>query len=64
MKIKICDFGSACFKDDKIKSEDFTLYYKSPEIAFGTDLLDYQSDLWTVGVMYGELLLGRPMFVV
>ncbi|HVZ33465.1 MAG TPA: serine/threonine-protein kinase, partial [Polyangiaceae bacterium] len=37
--------------------------YASPEQAIGEKSLDHRSDLWSIGVIAFECLLGRPPFV-
>jgi serine/threonine protein kinase len=60
--IAICDFGSACFKDED--SYSYTRYYSSPEFLNDTLLKrDEKSDIWGLGVIIIELLLKTNIFI-
>lgn len=59
--IKIIDFGSSCFKDEKIYSYIQSRIYRSPEVILG---LSYSSaiDMWSFGCIIAEMLAGVPLF--
>ena len=38
-----------------------TLWYRTPELLFGTTRYGPSVDLWSVGCILGELLLHRPL---
>ena len=64
--IKLADFGIAKFAGKATKTYDGkeavgSVYYISPEQAKG-DEVDSQTDLYSVGVMLYEMLLGKPPF--
>ena len=62
--MKLCDFGSAkrLVKDEKNVSYICSRYYRSPEMIFGSANYDHSSDMWSVGCIISELLLGCPIF--
>jgi serine/threonine protein kinase len=65
---KVLDFGIArhqeySLQDRRTKTGTFmgTPYYMSPEQARGEDV-DYRSDLWALGVITWQCLIGKPPF--
>lgn len=60
-KIKLIDFGASC--------EDCTTgffyvqsrYYRAPEIVLGIDY-SYPVDMWSVGCVLYEMIVGMPLF--
>jgi len=67
--IKVCDFGLArsvaCFKDGNIPIlTDYvaTRWYRSPEILLGSIKYSKESDLWSIGCILAELVIGKPLF--
>jgi kinase len=63
-QLKLCDFGSAkqLVKGEPNIAYICSRYYRAPELIFGAT--DYTSaiDVWSVGCVLAELLLGQPMF--
>ncbi|XP_061967039.1 shaggy-related protein kinase theta-like [Populus nigra] len=63
-QLKICDFGSAkmLVPGEPNISYICSRYYRAPELIFGAS--DYTSaiDIWSVGCVLAELLLGQPLF--
>ena len=65
---KIADFGLArSWSSDVSESGSLTpvvvtLWYRAPEVLLGD--VEYTSaiDVWSVGCIFGELLLGQPLF--
>ncbi|KAI8477415.1 MAG: glycogen synthase kinase 3 [Monoraphidium minutum] len=63
-QLKLCDFGSAkvLVRGEPNISYICSRYYRAPELIFGAT--DYTSaiDVWSVGCVLAELLLGSPIF--
>ena len=63
--IKVMDFGIAKFAREESRTATDqaigTVHYISPEQARG-DVTDAKSDLYSVGVMFYEMLTGRKPF--
>ena len=62
--IKLCDFGSAkvLVKGQGNVSYICSRYYRAPELAFESTCYTTAVDIWSVGCVFGELLLGTPLF--
>ncbi|EKE41008.1 protein kinase, putative [Entamoeba nuttalli P19] len=60
-KVKLIDFGSACFENYTLYSYIQSRHYRAPEIVLG---LPYSCaiDMWSVGCMTAEFFLGYPLF--
>lgn len=64
--VKITDFGlsrGVC-KDEIEKPTEYvvTRWYRSPEVMCSAGFYDEKVDLWSVGCIFAELLLRRPLF--
>ncbi|CAH1428329.1 unnamed protein product [Lactuca virosa] len=64
--IKIGDFGLANFCNvahDKrpLTSKVVTLWYRPPELLLGSTDYEASVDLWSIGCVFAELLLGVPL---
>lgn len=59
-KIKLIDFGSACFEGYTAHTYIQSRFYRSPEVLVG---LPYDSaiDIWSLGCVAAELFLGLPI---
>lgn len=59
-KIKLIDFGSACFEGHTSHTYIQSRFYRSPEVLVG---LPYDSaiDMWSMGCVAAELFLGLPI---
>ena len=59
-KIKLIDFGSACFEGQMSHTYIQSRFYRSPEVLIG---LAYDSaiDMWSLGCVAAELFLGLPI---
>lgn len=58
--LKLCDFGSAkkLIKDQPNVSYICSRYYRAPELLFGAKDYTKSIDIWSVGCIIAELLLG------
>ena len=59
--IKIIDFGSSCFSNQRIYSYIQSRFYRAPEIIIG---IPYTTgiDMWSFGCILIELYTGIPIF--
>merc|ERR1719162_1825743 len=62
--LKLCDFGSAkqLVKGEPNVSYICSRYYRAPELIFGNSNYTTSIDVWSVGCVIAELLLGQPIF--
>lgn len=64
--LKIADFGLATHFDPDnprpMTSQVITLWYRPPELMLGATHYSVGVDLWSVGCVLAELLLGEPIF--
>jgi len=62
--LKLCDFGSAkmLVKGEPNVSYICSRYYRAPELIFGSTTYTSAIDVWSVGCVLAELLLGQPLF--
>ena len=59
--IKIIDFGSSCFANEKIYSYIQSRYYRAPEIILGIPYTN-SIDMWSAACILVELYIGFPLF--
>ena len=62
--IKICDFALVRSTNIPIRTytnEVVTLWYRPPEVLMG-DKYFLPIDVWSIGCIFGEMLLGKPLF--
>lgn len=66
-KLKLCDFGTARRMD--LKKDDpanrpyvCSRYYRAPELILGSVTYTTSIDLWSSGCVFGEMILGQPLF--
>lgn len=59
--IKVIDFGSACFENERIYTYIQSRFYRAPEIILG---IPYTTciDMWSFGCIMAELYTGYPLF--
>jgi len=59
--IKVIDFGSSCFQDERIYTYIQSRFYRAPEIILG---IPYTTgiDMWSFGCILAELSTGFPLF--
>jgi serine/threonine protein kinase len=70
-RIKVLDFGIAKLlqgsANDSVKTRTGTLMgtpiYMSPEQCRGTRTVDHRSDIYSLGIIFFEMLCGQPPFV-
>mmetsp|Transcript_28870 Transcript_28870/g.72658 ORF Transcript_28870/g.72658 Transcript_28870/m.72658 type:complete len:507 (-) Transcript_28870:476-1996(-) len=62
--LKLCDFGSAkiLVKGEPNVSYICSRYYRAPELIFGATNYTTAIDVWSMGCVMAELLLGQPLF--
>jgi len=62
-ELKLADFGLARPFDDQSRSYTnrcITLWYRPPELLLGAIKYGPEVDLWSVGCVFGEMLLRKP----
>jgi serine/threonine protein kinase len=59
-KIKLIDFGSACFEGHTAHTYIQSRFYRSPEVLLGLPY-DTAIDMWSMGCVAAELFLGLPI---
>jgi dual specificity tyrosine-phosphorylation-regulated kinase 2/3/4 len=59
--IKIIDFGSSCFQDERVYTYIQSRFYRAPEIILG---IPYTAsiDMWSFGCIMAEFCIGYPLF--
>ncbi|KAL5370242.1 cyclin dependent kinase A-like protein [Cryptosporidium parvum] len=63
--VKIADFGLSRILSTPFKTltrEVVTLWYRAPELLLGNKNYSSSIDIWSVGCIFIELLIGRPIF--
>lgn len=63
--LKIADFGLAREYGSPLKPYTpivVTLWYRCPELLLGAKIYSTAVDMWSVGCIFGEFLLGKPVF--
>jgi glycogen synthase kinase 3 beta len=62
--LKLCDFGSAkkLVKGEPNIAYICSRYYRAPELIFGATEYSTQIDVWSIGCVIAELVLGHPIF--
>ncbi|XP_038982560.1 shaggy-related protein kinase alpha-like isoform X2 [Phoenix dactylifera] len=63
-QVKLCDFGSAkkLVLGEPNISYICSRYYRAPELIFGATEYTSAIDMWSVGCVLAELLMGQPLF--
>ncbi len=59
--VKVIDFGSACYDNQKIHTYIQSRFYRSPEVILGGSY-SVAIDMWSLGCILVELLTGQPLF--
>ena len=59
--IKVIDFGSSCFEEERVYTYIQSRFYRAPEIILG---VPYSTaiDMWSLGCILAELASGLPLF--
>uniref|UniRef100_A0AAY4CAA5 Mitogen-activated protein kinase 15 n=1 Tax=Denticeps clupeoides TaxID=299321 RepID=A0AAY4CAA5_9TELE len=68
--VKLCDFGLArslfqMYEDagnPALTEYVATRWYRAPEILLGSNRYTKGVDMWSIGCILGEMLLGKPLF--
>ena len=60
--ISIIDFGTSCFENEKLYSYVQSRFYRAPEVILG-NLYTTAIDMWSLGCILVELVIGKPLFV-
>lgn len=62
---KLCDFGLARSFNVPVRAfthEIVTLWYRAPEILLSQKNYSTAVDVWSIGCIWAELLIGKPLF--
>eukprot|EP00002_Diphylleia_rotans_P029145 TRINITY_DN5918_c0_g1_i8.p1 TRINITY_DN5918_c0_g1~~TRINITY_DN5918_c0_g1_i8.p1 ORF type:complete len:488 (+),score=84.16 TRINITY_DN5918_c0_g1_i8:127-1590(+) len=59
--IKVIDYGSSCFLDERVYTYIQSRFYRSPEVILGHPY-DMAIDMWSFGCIISELHTGYPIF--
>ena len=65
-ELKLADFGLAKLYGTPYKSHSpqaCTLWYRAPELLYGSKSYTGQCDMWSVGCILGELMWRKPLFI-
>ncbi|KAG5507562.1 hypothetical protein JKF63_06511 [Porcisia hertigi] len=62
--LKLCDFGSAKKLSPSEPNVAYicSRYYRAPELIFGNQHYTTSVDIWSVGCIFAEMMLGGPIF--
>jgi dual specificity tyrosine-phosphorylation-regulated kinase 2/3/4 len=60
-EIKVIDFGSSCFENQKVYTYIQSRFYRSPEVILGMTY-GLPIDMWSLGCILAELYTGVPIF--
>jgi serine/threonine protein kinase len=62
--LKICDFGSAkkLLPGEVSVAYICSRYYRAPELIFGATYYTNAIDVWSIGCVIAETVIGRPLF--
>ncbi|KAI1948559.1 serine/threonine protein kinase, CMGC, dual-specificity [Ophidiomyces ophidiicola] len=59
--IRVIDFGSSCFENEKVYTYIQSRFYRSPEVILGMSY-GMPIDMWSLGCILAELFTGYPLF--
>jgi dual specificity tyrosine-phosphorylation-regulated kinase 2/3/4 len=60
-QIKMIDFGSSCFENERLYTYIQSRFYRSPEVILGIEY-GMPIDMWSLGCILAELFTGYPLF--
>ncbi|KAI9844700.1 MAG: hypothetical protein M1837_005442 [Sclerophora amabilis] len=60
-EIKVIDFGSSCFENERVYTYIQSRFYRSPEVILGMTY-GMPIDMWSLGCILAELYTGVPIF--
>lgn len=63
--LKLCDFGLARVEGIPVKKyshEAVTLWYRPPDVIFGSANYGLHVDIWSAGCIFAEMLAGAALF--
>ncbi|KAJ5888149.1 hypothetical protein N7495_008190, partial [Penicillium taxi] len=60
-EIRVIDFGSSCFENEKVYTYIQSRFYRSPEVILGMSY-GMPIDMWSLGCIMAELFTGYPIF--
>ncbi len=62
-KLVIADFDLARYLEgDPLSKGVATIYYRAPEIFYGSTNYDFSLDIWSLGCLIIELIIKEPIF--
>ncbi|XP_055964633.1 dual specificity tyrosine-phosphorylation-regulated kinase 4 [Sorex fumeus] len=61
VSVKVIDFGSSCYENQKVYSYIQSRFYRSPEVILGHPY-NMAIDMWSLGCIMAELYTGYPLF--
>ncbi|XP_033888395.3 dual specificity tyrosine-phosphorylation-regulated kinase 4-like isoform X2 [Acipenser ruthenus] len=59
--IKVVDFGSSCYEQQRVYTYIQSRFYRSPEVILG-HTYSMAIDMWSLGCILAELYTGSPLF--
>ncbi|MGH0119280.1 UNVERIFIED_CONTAM: hypothetical protein FKN15_026960 [Acipenser sinensis] len=59
--IKVVDFGSSCYEQQRVYTYIQSRFYRSPEVILG-HTYSMAIDMWSLGCILAELHTGSPLF--
>lgn len=60
-EVRVIDFGSSCFENEKVYTYIQSRFYRSPEVILGMSY-GMPIDMWSLGCILAELYTGYPIF--
>eukprot|EP00474_Spongospora_subterranea_P005561 CRZ06019.1 hypothetical protein [Spongospora subterranea] len=62
--VKLCDFGSAkrLVPDQPNVAYICSRFYRAPELIFGATDYTNSIDVWSLGCVFAEMFIGKPLF--